>query len=269
MDDTDKSLISALAMTASLGGNMFKEFKTVPCKTCQYKKMGLETICEKYKKRIPSSVKENKQCKLYQEKEWFDLDERYKRRHLDKWVSNESYHEAYKLWLYYNYKCEVYDSQVCSAVDDRGFYVPTTAKESQRIQKYANEQLKYIETKRIVFKNIGIEISNTEWQSAKSHFARHTLEELKKEYQYYFGDKKNPINLIEIIKNATEVNYTLLYPIKDFTIESLSELSKLAKEKKIELRIRRESSNMYQGTLLEVQRFYNRVDCRMSDEKWN
>lgn len=68
MTDTDKNLISALAITAALGGNMFKEFKVVPCKTCQYKRLGLETICEKYTRRIPSAVKENKRCKFYQEK---------------------------------------------------------------------------------------------------------------------------------------------------------------------------------------------------------
>lgn len=75
------------------------------------------------------------------------------------------------------------------------------------------------------------------------------------------------MKLQNMIENALQAEYTMCYPIEDFTIEDLVKLSGIAKENKVELRIRKESSNFYQGTFLEVQRFHDRIDCRRSDEK--
>ena len=59
---------------------------------------------------------------------------------------------------------------------------------------------------------------------------------------------------IQIIQKATEVSYAVAYPIEDFSIQDLIELSSLAKEAKVEIKIQKETSNAYQGTLVEVQR---------------
>jgi hypothetical protein len=77
----------------------------------------------------------------------------------------------------------------------------------------------------------------------------------------FVGEKeKHVIDLVKIIEDATKIDYTSCYPIENFTIKDLVELAAIAKEMKVELRIRKETSNFYQGTLLEVQRLWDRVD---------
>ncbi len=73
------------------------------------------------------------------------------------------------------------------------------------------------------------------------------------------------MKLQKIIEDALKVSYTISHPIEDFTIESLTELSAIAKKNKVELRIRKETSNFHQGTLLEVQRFQNRVNSNTGE----
>lgn len=73
------------------------------------------------------------------------------------------------------------------------------------------------------------------------------------------------MELQKIVEEAVSVSYTNVYPIEDFTIQDLVELSSLAKKAKVELRIRKETSNFYQGTLLEVQRYENRVNSCMEE----
>ncbi len=73
------------------------------------------------------------------------------------------------------------------------------------------------------------------------------------------------MDLQKIIDDALKVGHTECHPIENFTIENLIELSTLAKKSKVELRIRKETSNFYQGTLLEVQRMQNRIDCNKGE----
>jgi hypothetical protein len=73
------------------------------------------------------------------------------------------------------------------------------------------------------------------------------------------------MNLQKIIDDALKVAHTECHPIENFTIESLIDLSAIAKKNKVELRIRKETSNFYQGTLLEVQRMQNRIDCNRGE----
>jgi hypothetical protein len=67
----------------------------------------------------------------------------------------------------------------------------------------------------------------------------------------------------KIINDALSVSYTIVYPIEKFTIDDLVKLSSEAKKFGVELRIREETSNFYQGTLLEVQRFNKRGSFSM------
>jgi hypothetical protein len=46
----------------------------------------------------------------------------------------------------------------------------------------------------------------------------------------------------------------------------LNELSKEAKKKEVEIRIRTEYSNFYQGTIVEVQRLNDRVESKILEK---
>ena len=78
--------------------------------------------------------------------------------------------------------------------------------------------------------------------------------------------EEREIDIDAIIRKALAENFTTVYPIESFTIEQLKEIADKAKENKIGLRIRKETSNFYQGTLLEVQRLDNTVEKHL-DEK--
>jgi len=62
------------------------------------------------------------------------------------------------------------------------------------------------------------------------------------------------MDLKAIIDEAIRADYIMCYPIEDFTIEDLINLSDMAKKNNVELSIRKETSNFYYGTLLEVQK---------------
>ena len=64
------------------------------------------------------------------------------------------------------------------------------------------------------------------------------------------------------IERAKNHSYTVSISIKDFNnLEELIMLVQEAKDEKVEVRIWNETSNMYQGVLVELQRFENRVHC--------
>ena len=54
-------------------------------------------------------------------------------------------------------------------------------------------------------------------------------------------------------RGLCEAKAKLLYIIEDFTIEDLNKLAEEARKNEIEIVIRAEDSNMYKGTLLELQ----------------
>lgn len=116
-----------------------------------------------------------------------DSAELFKREYLGKWIEPSiEYQEAYKLWLWYNYKCELFDSIVCTGKNKYEDYMPASSEEQNAININARNNMKYIENERRKLKQQGINITNEDWQSAKQHFSRYKLKGLEKEYKYYF-----------------------------------------------------------------------------------
>lgn len=115
--------------------------------------------------------------------------ESFKREYLCEWVGNTGYTEAYKLWLWYHYHCESYDSKVCTGSNEYEGYMPASIDEHRLINKNAYQNLQYIQTKRGLLKREGVNISNEDWQNAKKHFSRYKLKALKEEYRTYFKEE--------------------------------------------------------------------------------
>ena len=67
----------------------------------------------------------------------------------------------------------------------------------------------------------------------------------------------------QIVDEAIAVSYTICYPIEEFTIADLIKLSEEAYIKKVELRMKAEHSNFFNGTLIEVQRLWDRVNSNI------
>lgn len=60
------------------------------------------------------------------------------------------------------------------------------------------------------------------------------------------------IGVKEMIKKATKGDYIICNPIEHYSIEEIKELSKLAKENQLLLTIKNETSNFYQGVLINL-----------------
>lgn len=101
---------------------------------------------------------------------------------------DKAYQEAYKLWLLYNYQCELFDSKVCTSSNEYEDYMPRTYEESKLINRTALYRRRAIEHKREELREQGINISNDDWMNARSHFARYKLKALEEEYKHYFGE---------------------------------------------------------------------------------
>jgi len=112
--------------------------------------------------------------------------ELFKNEYYCKWHLSKEYQEAYKLWLWYNYQCELFDSQVCTGRNEYEDYMPATDLEFKLSNKNAANYFNYILGKRKELKEQGIVISEEEWQSAKRYFSRHKLKSLEEEYKHYF-----------------------------------------------------------------------------------
>lgn len=67
------------------------------------------------------------------------------------------------------------------------------------------------------------------------------------------------INVETIIKQTLEVNHIMCYPIEEFTIDVLNELTKKARYSKIKIVLSYETSNFYCGVLVKTQKMQN--DC--------
>ena len=48
------------------------------------------------------------------ERRHMNNEELFKREYMSIWQTSESYNQAYKLWIYYQYQCELYDRKVCT-----------------------------------------------------------------------------------------------------------------------------------------------------------
>ena len=115
-------------------------------------------------------------------------EELFKREYLCEWVGNAGYTEAYKLWLWYNYHCELYDSKICTGKNEYEDYMPASIEEHRMVNSHAFRQLKHIEHERSRLRKQGIDIRDEDWQSAKKHFYRYKLKALKEEYKCYFEE---------------------------------------------------------------------------------
>ena len=60
------------------------------------------------------------------------------------------------------------------------------------------------------------------------------------------------MNIEEIIKEALEIDCAICYPIEDFELDELIELSEKAKKSGLIVILRAEHSNLHQGVLVEV-----------------
>lgn len=60
------------------------------------------------------------------------------------------------------------------------------------------------------------------------------------------------MNIEEIIKEALEMDCAICYPIEDFELDELKELSEKANKSGLVVILRAEHSNFHQGVLVEV-----------------
>ena len=116
-------------------------------------------------------------------------EELFKREYLCEWIENTSYTEAYKLWLWYNYHCELYNSKICTGSNEYGDYMPASDLEYKLIRQNAFKNLQIIQNERIALEQKGEIISERDWLQAKEHLCRHKLKALEEEYKYYFEEK--------------------------------------------------------------------------------
>lgn len=110
----------------------------------------------------------------------------FKKEYLSKWIPNKGYDEAYKLWVEYFYKTELFDSLVCTGSNEYENYLP--ANEIEHIKSYQNaiRQRNLLYEKRKYIVGSGIKITDEDWQSAKHQASKYKLDRLQQEYEYYF-----------------------------------------------------------------------------------
>jgi len=114
--------------------------------------------------------------------------ELFKREYLCQWIEpSKEYQEAYKLWLWYFYNCELYDSIICTGRNEYEDFMPRTNEEMRLININASNNLRYIQTQRKNLKETGININEEDWNSAKRNFDRYKLQSLQEEYNHYFN----------------------------------------------------------------------------------
>lgn len=114
----------------------------------------------------------------------------FKREYLVEWAQpSKGYKEAYKLWLWYFYHCELYDSRICTGKNQYDDYVPMTNMEYKLINQNAIEKLHSIQYKRKSLECEGIYITENDWLLAKRNFSRYKLKALENEYKHYFENE--------------------------------------------------------------------------------
>jgi hypothetical protein len=113
----------------------------------------------------------------------------FKKQYLNLWRPSREYEEAYKLWLWYHYNCELYDSKICTGRNEYEAYIPANLDEHRLIILNCSRNMKTINTKRLLLKNENIIISEEDWIKARRSFIRFKLKALEQEYKTYFGDE--------------------------------------------------------------------------------
>jgi len=114
----------------------------------------------------------------------------FQNEYLCKWLEpSQEYQEACKLWLWYNYQCDLYDSKICTGKNEYEDYMPASSEEYKLSRSNAFTNLKIIQDERRKLKEKGIYITEDDWLSAKKHFSRYKLKGLEEEYKYYFKEE--------------------------------------------------------------------------------
>ena len=107
-----------------------------------------------------------------------DNKEIFKKEYMSIWQTSESYNQAFRLWVYYQYQCELYDRKTCAGNIRFDGIMPSNAWEYAKINQHAYHEMTYIlgEAKRL-------EINDNDWNEAKRDVNRLTWEGIQKEYQ--------------------------------------------------------------------------------------
>ena len=108
----------------------------------------------------------------------------FKAEYLSVWSDSiDRNYQAYKLYVKYEYECEVYDQKVSDIRDEDGFAVPISSKQHRIMNSNAMFKLDLLssEKKRL---NIG----HNEWLDARKQVNRLSFEGLKDEYKRIFID---------------------------------------------------------------------------------
>lgn len=113
--------------------------------------------------------------------------ESFKREYQCVWVENKSYQEAYRLWLEYFYRTELYDSKVCTGSNEYEQFMPASHIEYKKSNQHARKRMEIIVAKRDYLRYEGITIADSDWQSAKIDTSRYNLERLEREYINLIG----------------------------------------------------------------------------------
>jgi len=144
---------------------------------------------------------------------------------------NKGYTEALKLWLWYNYQCELYDSTICTGSNEYEQYMPSSDKERKMINRNARENLNILYEKRKILEDNGMKITDGDWKNAKRHYNnRYTLAGLEKEYNYYFNTNNKTEQILfdedlEKINNAVK-----FYPLGSYQMGEIARLGGLLQE---------------------------------------
>ena len=101
------------------------------------------------------------------------------------WVSNSKCLEAYKLWIEYYYKCELFDRSVCSKTNQNGEVIPCTLEE--RILVNNNASINLLDLVRRAFV---MEINDEALDFAKMKASKLSWNEIEKEYKRLFENIK-------------------------------------------------------------------------------
>ncbi|MDD2495979.1 MAG: hypothetical protein PHE29_12400 [Tissierellia bacterium] len=143
---------------------------------------------EEYKKLDMNELHKKKSKIISMEEALKDI-EPFKREYLCEWFKpSESYQEAYKLWLWYNYHCELYDSQICTGRNEYEDYIPTTSEEYKLINTNAYKNLQHIKSERKRLERENIFITEADWLEAKKELSKYKLKGLEEEYKHYFNE---------------------------------------------------------------------------------
>ena len=111
----------------------------------------------------------------------------FKNEYLCQWPEPSlTYLKAYELWVYYQYKCEIYDRTICTGpIAPDGGIMPANTDEHRLINKHAIEMYNYINNEG---QKHGAYFDFKAWKQAKRDAGRLNWKGLQEEYKRLFGE---------------------------------------------------------------------------------